>query len=185
MIIRGRGAYVDSEERKLHGLSAGELSVLKIIFKDPTRKRTSAGWANKLTLPEHRISGFLSYLKGMDLIKSSSDDYLLTDNEKELCKEVEGSAVYWIGDIGTPIYKRAQYALDNNGKLTDILKSKMQFDFALFPERIEKSITISAKMKYIDGDEIGFVIPDLTGHQHLKFLELKEQKEVMITVESM
>ncbi len=183
MIKRGRGAFVDLEDRKKHGLHQGEYDLLHTMMKVPTAGHNSSVWANMMTMPEHRISGWLSYLKGMDLIKSSSDSTLLTDEELAITKD-QGVAIYWIGGIGTPIYKRAKYALDTK-RMPDILQGRMDFDLNLLPLRTDVIFTMGGNIHRLDGDEVTLTFPRVTGHNMVQLLQLLEQKEVMVTIETL
>jgi len=184
MIKRGRGAFVDATERRQTGLHQGELDLLKTMMANFTHKATSAEWANKLTLPEHKISGFLSYLKGMDLIKSSSDPITLTDEEITQCQQLSKVGHYWIGGVGTPIHNRAKYAIENR-MLTDILDERMDWDLNLFPLRAEEVITLKADFLRLDSTEVTLDVPTMTGSQGVQLMKLLKQKEVMVTIETL
>ncbi len=183
MIIRGRGAYVDPKDKRLHGLTQGEYDLLKIMMKTYTVGLPANVWATRLGLPEHRVSGFLSYLKGMDLIKASSDESMQTDEEKSIMGNVKGSAVFWIGEQGTPIFKRAAYALENK-KMTDILDERMQFDLPLWPRRPEDIVTFKAIVVQLDAHRLCLEFSTTTEKME-KLAQFTDTREVMINIESM
>jgi hypothetical protein len=181
LIKKGRGAYLDPLVKTK--LDAGELSLLKAMMKIPIAALPSSAWAEKMTLPEHIISGFLSNLKGLDLIKSTSDGTMLTEEEIKIADET-GISAFWIGGEGQPLYKRADHVIDSMGSLDKIIKGYYQFDFPLWPNRPEKIVTLRGSLTDVRDKQI-ILHFNIDEAKMLKLIDLSTQKEVLVSIESM
>ena len=181
MIKKGRGAYLDPTVKTK--LDAGELSLLKAMMKVPIAAHPSSVWAEKMTLPEHFISGFLSNLKGLDLIKSTGDNTMLTDEEITVAEET-GISAFWIGGPGQPIYKRAEEAIRENGNLKSIIAGYFRFDLPLWPNRPEQIVTLRGSLSDLRDKQI-ILHYNIDEAKMLKLIDLSTQKEVLVSIESM
>jgi len=185
---KGRGAFVDP--LTTFRLNQGELDILtlmmsaKTIHPDTTDRHTSSGWADLLTIPEHRVSGYLSRLKGMDLVKSTGDKMTLTEDEQVMADGFYAPWIYWVGLPGEPIYKRAELVLANHGKLDNIKDMSMQFGLPLWPQRLEKIVTMRTTLSNLQDQEITINF-NINEEKMLKLIALKQQGEVMVTIESL
>ncbi len=181
MITQGRGAYIDPEDKPR--IDVGELAMLQAMLKIPTVAHNRGEWAEIMGLPAHVISGHISTLKGLDLCKSSADDKMKTDDEITDTADA-GKSVYWIGDEGQPINKRAHHTIEEGGILRRIIAGEYQFDFPLWPFRPERIVTMKALIVQQDLHRIclEFNIPE---DKMVKLAKLTDQREVLVSIESM
>lgn len=153
------------------------------MIEDPTVTHKSSGWSEITKIAEHIISGFLSNLKGLDLIKSTGDDSMLTDEELRVAEEA-GTYEYWVGGEGQPLYRRAEHVIEERGNLAQIIQGYYRFDLPLWPARPERIITMKALIVQQDQHRIclEYNIPDA---KLIKLAELTDQREVLVSIESM
>jgi hypothetical protein len=177
--MKGRGAYVKDKKR----LNDNEFTVLKKLFEDPVVSYRGHDLVEMFGWSDRKVANALSNLHGLDLIKSSKYELTLTEDEKGV--RWEGSAPhYWVGNVGQPIHKRAQYVIENKGSLQNILSGEMDFELHLYPFRLLRKVTVLSQIISITGKDVVLeLLNDLTDQEVID-LELLANQKVRVTFES-
>jgi len=179
--MKGRGAYVKGRKT----LNKNEMKCLELLMQCSHLPLKNQDIVLTLEWSDRKVANALSNLHGMDLIKAS--DYKVTLTEEEEGIKFTGKAPhYWIGKPGEPIYKRAQYVLENNGTLQNIFLRELDFDLNLFPFRLLRKVTFLAPILNYSADTLVIDCSSLrlTSEELADIELLSHQKKVKVTLES-
>jgi len=178
--MKGDGAYVKERTR----LNRSELKILNELFKNPSQPTLGKDLELQFGWGERKVSGALSVLHGMDLIKSSSYD--LTKTETEQGTKWTGKAPhYWIGqNKGEMIWQRAEYVLRNYGLLGKILLGEFDGGMFLFPLRKARKVTVLSRLQLISSELAQINIGAMESSEYQDLVQLSQSQKIKVTLES-
>jgi len=178
--MKGDGAYVKDRTR----LNTSEIKILTELLKNPSQPTLGKDLELYFGWGERKVSGALSILHGMDLIKSSSYDLTKTETEQGV-KWTGKAPHYWIGqNEGETIWKRAVYVVQNTGLLGKILLGEFDNGMFLFPLRKQRKVTVLSRLQLLSSEIAQINIAGLVSSEFQDLVQLSQQQKIKVTFES-